>query len=137
MKAGKDLLLSFLTRFLVFLLHDLGVVLYDVRKAAWREEPLPEVVGLNAVWIRRVACAVVPALVEGKEPGRFAGQLGAHLNLLVVHGEMHHTAPELEKRFARVAVAAILLDGVIDGLLGEAVFQLERRQRETVDEQAE
>ena len=56
---------------------------------------------------------------------------------LVVHGEMDHAAAELEQQLARVAVALVLLDGVLDGLLGEAVLQLERGDRQAVDEQAE
>ncbi len=37
-------------------------------RPARREDLLPEVVGLEAVRVGRVARAVVPALVEGQEP---------------------------------------------------------------------
>ena len=54
---------------------------------------------------------------------------------LVVHGEVDHAAAELEQQLARVAVALVLLDGVLDGLLGQAVLELERRDRQAVDEE--
>ena len=55
----------------------------------------------------------------------------------VVHGEVDHAAAELEQQLARVAVALVLLDGVVDRLLGEAVLQLEGGDRQAVDEQAQ
>ncbi len=64
-------------------------------------------------------------------------QLGAHPHLAVVHREVHHAAAELEQPLARVAVAAVLLDGVLDRLLGEAVLQLEGGDGQAVDEQAQ
>ncbi len=64
-------------------------------------------------------------------------QLGAHLHFAVVHREVHHAAAELEQPLARVAVALVLLDGILDGLLGEAVLQLEGGDRQAVDEQAQ
>jgi hypothetical protein len=48
---------------------------------------------------------------------------------------VHDAAAELEELLARVAVALVLLDGVLDGLLGEAVLQLEGDQRQAVDEE--
>ena len=50
---------------------------------------------------------------------------------------MHHAAAKLKKLLARVAVAAVLLHRVLDGLLGEAVFQLEGGDRQAVDKQAQ
>ena len=55
----------------------------------------------------------------------------------VVDGEVDDAAAELEQLLARVAVALVLLDGVLDGLLGQAVLQLEGGDRQAVDEQAE
>jgi hypothetical protein len=49
---------------------------------------------------------------------------------------VHDAAAELEQPLARVAVALVLLDGVLDGLLGEAVLQLEGGDGQAVDEQA-
>ncbi len=109
----------------ILLLDDLRVVLKDVCQARRREHLFPEVVSLEAVRIGRVAGAVVVSLVEGQEPRALAAQLGAHAHLAVVYREMHHAAAELEQPLARVAVALVLLDGVLDRLLGEAVLQLE------------
>ena len=56
---------------------------------------------------------------------------------LIVHGEVDHAAAELEQPLARVAVALVLLDRILDRLLGEAVLQLERGDGQAVDEEAE
>ena len=64
-------------------------------------------------------------------------QVGAHPHLAVVHREVHHAAAELEQPLARVAVALVLLDRVLDRLLGQAVLQLEGGDRQAVDEQAQ
>ena len=58
-------------------------------------------------------------------------------HFVVIHGEVRHRAAELEQLLAGVAVALVLLDGVPDRLLGETVLQLERGDRQAVDEQAE
>jgi hypothetical protein len=50
---------------------------------------------------------------------------------------MHDAAAELEQLLARVAVPAILLDRILHGLLREAVLQLERGDRQAVDEEAQ
>ena len=121
----------------VLLLNDLGVVLQDVRQALRREDPLPQVVGLQAIRVGRIAGAVVAALVERQEPRGLALQLRAEAHLLVVHGEVDHAAAELEEQLAWVAVALVLLDGILDRLLGQAVLQLEGGDRQAVDEQPE
>ena len=56
---------------------------------------------------------------------------------MVVHGKMHDAAPKLEEQLARVAVAFVLLDGVFDGLLGQAVLELKGGDGQAVDEQAQ
>ena len=56
---------------------------------------------------------------------------------MVIHGEMGDAPPELEQQLARVAVSLVLLDGIGDGLLGQAVLQLEGGHRQTVDEQGQ
>ena len=61
----------------------------------------------------------------------------AEAHLVVVHGEVHHAAAELEELLARVAVALVLLDGVLDRLFGEAVLQLKGGDRQAVDEEAQ
>ena len=101
------------------------------------EDALPEVVGLEAVRVGRIARAVVPALVEGQEPRGLALEVRAHPHLVVVHREVHHAAAELEQLLARVAVALVLLDRVLDRLLGQAVLQLEGGDGQAVDEEAQ
>ena len=122
---------------LVLRLQYLSVVLDYVRQPVAGEHPLPQVVGLEAVGVRRVAGAVVPALVEGQEPGRLAFEARAEPHLVVVDGEVGQAAAEREERLARAAVALVLLHGVADGLLGQAVLQLECGDGQTVDEQAQ
>ena len=64
-------------------------------------------------------------------------QLRAHPHFAVVHREMHDAAAELEQPLARIAVAPVLLDGILDRLLGQAVLQLKGGDRQAVDEQAQ
>ncbi len=116
-------------------LDDLRVVLEDVGQARAGEHALPQVVGLQPVGVGRVAGAVAPALVERQEPRALAVQVRTEAHLVVVHRKVHHAAPELEQPLARVAVALVLLDGVFDRLLGQAVLQLEGGDGQTVDEQ--
>ena len=50
---------------------------------------------------------------------------------------MHHAAFEGKEGVARAAVASVLLDGVRRALLRQSVFQLQRDDGQTVDEEAE
>ena len=135
--ARPDLHLLLLARLLILDLDDLGVALQDVGQPVAGENLFPEVIGLEAIRVGRVAGAVVPALVEGPEPRGLALEVCAVLHLVVVHREVRHRAAELEELLAGVAVALVLLHGVLDRLLGEAVLQLERGDRQAIDEQAE
>src|SRR5690606_6174635 len=56
-------------------------------------------------------------------------------NLVLVHGEVHDAAAELEELLARVAVSLVLLDRVLHRLLGQAVLQLEGGDRQAIDEE--
>ena len=76
-------------------------------------------------------------LLKGRNQDALPLSCGTHAHLVVVNGEMHHAAAELEELFARVAVAAVLLDGVLDGLLGQAVLELKSGNGQAVDEQAQ
>lgn len=123
--ARKDLPALLPASLLVFLLHDLGIILNDVCQALLREHLLPEVVGRDAVGIRRVAGAIIPPFVERQKPTRAVLQVGAHLHLHVIDREMHHATAEVEKQFFGVASQPVLVDRVIYGLLRELVLQLE------------
>ena len=72
--------------------------------------------------------------VEGEKLGLLAGQFGAEPDLLVVHREVDGAPAVPEEVFPRVSGVAILLYRVRGGLLGEAVFELHRRNGEAVDE---
>ncbi len=135
--AGPYLLAPLAPRFLVLRHHDLGVVLDDVNEPFAGENLVPQVVGLEAVGVRRMARAVVPPPVEGQEPGRLAFEMGAELHLVVVHGEMSQAAAKLEELLAGMSVALVLLDGVIYRLLGQVVLQLEGGDGQAIDEQAQ
>ena len=50
---------------------------------------------------------------------------------------MRHAAAELEQFFAGIAITLVLLYRICGCLLGKAVFQLERGDRQTVDKQAQ
>ena len=122
---------------LVLRLDHLGVVLEDVGQALAGQHLAPQVVGLEAVRIGRVAGAVFPAPVEGQEPRGLAFEVGAKAHLAFVHGEVGYAAAELEELFARVAVLLVLPDRVMHRLLGETVFQLEGEYRQAVDEKTQ
>src|SRR5271166_1450198 len=61
----------------------------------------------------------------------------AETHFRVVDREMRHAAAEFEQPLAWIAVTFVLLDRVFDGLLRQAVFQFEGRNRQPVDEQRE
>src|SRR5690606_10153876 len=134
-EARPDLHRLFPAGLVVLRLDDLRVVLEDVGEALAREDPLPEVVGLQTVRVGRIAGAVVPALGEGQEPRALAPEVRAEANLVLVHGEVHDAAAELEELLARVAVSLVLLDRVLHRLLGQAVLQLEGGDRQAIDEE--
>ena len=101
------------------------------------EHLLPQVVGLEAVGVRRVARPVVPSLVEGQEPRCLALEARAEPHFVVVNGEVGQAAAKLEELLSGVAIALVLLDGVAHCLLGQAVLQLERGDGQAVDKQAQ
>ena len=134
---GPDLRASLASRLLVLRLHDLRIVLDDVRQAVPRQDLLPQVVRLQSVGVRRVPRPVDPALVERQEPRGLAAQLRAELRLVFVHREMRQAAPKFEQLLPRVPVPLVLLHRVVHRLFRQTVLQLEGRDRQTVDEQAQ
>ena len=73
--------------------------------------------------------------LKGRNQEGLAAEVGAELDLAFVRREVGDAAAQLEQLLARVAVPLILLDRVVDCLLGEAVLQLEGEDRQAVDEQ--
>src|SRR5665647_2439896 len=55
----------------------------------------------------------------------------------VVNGEVRHAPPEPEDELAGVTVSLVLLHGLVDGLFGNVVLELEGRHRQPVDEDRE
>ena len=130
-----NLLPGLLAGFPLHGLHDdLGIVLQDIGQALAGQDFPPKVIRLDSVGVRRVAGAVVPALVEGQEVGRLALEVRAEAHLALVHREVSDAAAELKQLLARVAVLLVLLDRVRRRLLGEAVLQLEGENWQAVDE---
>ena len=137
MVARPDLGPGFAAGFLVLCGENLGVVLQNVGQAFTGENLSPHVIGFQTIGIWWIARAVVPPLVEGQKPRRLAPQVRAEFHLVFINGKVDHAPAQLEERVVRVAVASILLNGVVHRLLGEVVLQLEGCNRQTVDEQSE
>ena len=135
--AGPYLFPLLAARLVFLFLHYLSVVLDDVGEAFAGDDLLPQVVGLEAVGVGWIASAVIPSLVEGQEPRRLPLEVRTELHLVVIHGEMSEASAKLEEPLSRVAVTLVLLNGVVDCLLGEAVLQFEGGDRQAVDEQAQ
>ena len=57
------------------------------------------------------------------------------MDFVLVGREVRHAAPEPEEALAGAAVPLVLPDGVVEGLLGEAVLELEGEDGEAVDEE--
>ena len=105
---------------------------FEVEKAAQEIHPtialpdaLPEVRGFVAVGVFRVAGGGAVTEVEGEEVGFGAGEAGGHIGRVGIDGEMDQGALfEGEDLFARVAIGAVLMFGVLDGLGSELVLEL-------------
>ena len=113
----------------------LRIVLQDVGKAAAGKHLPPEIVGLDAIGIRRIARAVIHPLVERQKDRLLALQVRAEHSLAVVQSKMSKTATLGKKLLPRVSVILILTDGIMDGLLGETVLELKSRHRQPVHKQ--
>ena len=116
---GKNLFPFLFTSLLIFRFNELRVVFEDVREPVGSEKSLPEVVTLESVWIRRIPGAVVPALIERKEPGRLRLEMRAKAHLGFVYGEVSYTSAKLENEFAGIAVPLVLLHRVGHRLLSK------------------
>ena len=81
---------------LILLLYNLRIVFDDVRQASGSHYLPPEVIGFNAVRIRRVTASIVIALVEWKEPGVISKQFSTKTHFLVIHREVDHAPAKLK-----------------------------------------
>src|SRR6266852_2859167 len=64
--AGEDLLAPELACLPVLFLDDLGVVLQNVREASRSEDFFPEIIGLEAIGVRRIARPTFQPLLRGR-----------------------------------------------------------------------
>ena len=135
--AREDLLLPLAPRGGVRLLHDLRVVLDNVRERLLAQDLPPEVVRHRPRRVRRIARPAVAPLVEREEPRALPRQARAEEDARVVHREVRDAALEREERLGGRAVAAVLLHRVPDALPREAVLELAREDRQPVHEDAQ
>ena len=63
--------------------------------------------------------------------------MSAKPHFTVIDGEVRHAAAELKQQLPRITVALVLLDRVLHRLFRQAVLELECRNRQAIDEQAE
>lgn len=56
-------------------------------------------------------------------------EAGAVSHFMLVQGEMHDTVAELKEFFTRNAVALVLMNGILNRLPGETVFQFKHGDR--------
>ncbi len=61
----------------------------------------------------------------------------AEPDALVVESEVRDGAAEGEQQLSRVTITLVLLHGIVHGLLGDVVLQLEGEHRQPVDERHE
>ena len=111
-------------------------VLDDASQALLAEHLFPQIRRLVAIGVGRIALALVVALVEGQEEGGAPRQFGGHEHLVGVHGHVHQGPAELQQRLAGIAPFAVLLLAVVArGLAGPGVLELNRDQRQAVEEE--
>jgi len=135
--AWKDLRAPLSLRSLVPFLSDLRVVFEDVGKAVLGQDLFPEVVRRQAFRVGRVARTVLMPLIERQKPTGGTLEVGAHPDLMVVYGKVYRAAAELKEELFRVPVVLVLIDGIVNGLFGQPVFQFEGGNGKSVDEKAE
>jgi len=79
---------------------------------------------------------ILAVVVEGEEAGLLTLLMGGHGGLFVADGKMHETTLELEQEFAlRISIVLVLLDGIVNGLTRERIFQLDGDDGQTVEEE--
>ena len=131
----------------IFALLDLQVYVaaQNRQQVGWHQHLVPQVIG--GVLIHILGCivartAILGALVKRQEYGVRTFETRGHIHLVLAHGEMHQrTTLEGQQRFSflgdrinRQARGFVLMNGVVHRLL-EFGFQLQRCDRQTVDEQ--
>ena len=116
--------------------HDVDEAAQEVQPGVPRPDLLPQVAGPVPGRVGGVALPAGVTTVEGQEARLQPLEPGRHLDEVGVHGEVDERPPP-EGHVGGVAVLAVLVLGMLDGLVGERVLQLRRRDRDAVDEEAE
>ena len=125
---------------LVLLLDFVDELAHQVEHAVARPGLFPEIGGGVALLrgrYGRVASAAELALVEGQKARPRAREVRRDVHEVRVRREVREAAAVGEQRLARVAVALVLADRVLDVLAGERVLEFGGEDRDAVQEQHE
>ena len=114
-----------LVRLSIDFLDHLRIILQNIRQRFLGQNLFPEIIGLDAIRIGRIACTVIVPLVEWQKPGRLTAQPCTHFHLVVIDRKMYCTSLEVKDQLLRVAVVHVLIDRIIDILFGQSVLQFE------------
>lgn len=103
-----------LVRLPIDFLDHLRIILQNIRQRFLGHNLFPEIIGLDSIWIGRIACTVIVPLVERQESGRLTAQPCTHFHLVVINRKMYRTSFEVKDRLLRVAVVHVLIDRIIN-----------------------
>ena len=135
MESGEDLLLLVgLLALVIQHIHHADEPLNQVEDSGLLPEILPQIARRVAHLAGWIACAAVMALVEGEKPRLCRGQLGSHIDEIVVYGKVCEATLEAEQRLLGVASVFVLLHRMSDVLAGDLVLQLDGEDRQAVEE---
>src|SRR5205807_2238394 len=107
----------------------------QLQDAVPRPDALPEIRGREPIPGRRVAGAAVSSLVERQEASLRSLKMRGLIDQVWVHGEVGQAPAEGEQGLLRIAVEAILPDGIRHVLSGQWVLQLGGEDRQAVQEE--
>ena len=126
---------------LVVLLLDLvNELAHEIQYAVPRPDALPQV-GCRVTLLRgrhrRIARSAELALIEGKEARLRARELRGDVDQFRVHRKVGQASAVGQERLAGIAVAFVLLDGVLNVLSGKRVLEFGGEERQAVQEDPE
>ena len=111
----------------------------NIHHAVFLKDLFPQIgcriaVGVCRIALAAVASCAIAALIERQKIGILSGNLCGHPYLSMVNGKAaQNPLVELKANLARVAVIHPLSLGVVDGLPGVLIFQLKRKDGNTVE----
>ena len=104
------------------------------------EHVFPQIGGAVGATLRVgwIACTAVVTLIEGEEVGGVPGETGGHPNDFRIDSKMSQGAAfEFKDGFVLVAIAPILVFGILSRLAGEGIFEFEGDQGNAVEAEGE